>query len=216
MRFGNSISLPLTFANLAAGSGGAQLFTANGNHIAPRTGNYLVIAQGGGGGGGGAPGTGAASGHWGPPGMGGAAGQLKVAIVALNANDNTGVTIGAGQAGGAGGVGAANGADGTAGTNTVFGGLLTALGGAGGLRGVFTGVSFAVSINPCPGGLGGGEGGGLGGTAGTGVSGGNGANGAAGCGAGGGGGGGCTSAAGALNGGAGGNGSNGYLIVIPI
>ncbi|HKV95865.1 MAG TPA: hypothetical protein VJR90_00020 [Gammaproteobacteria bacterium] len=216
MRFGNSISLPLTFANLAAGSGGAQLFTANGNHIAPRTGNYLCIGVGGGSGGEGGAGCPAVANWIGLPGCGGVAAQLTVSIVALNANDNNAVTIGLGGNGGAGGVGAAASGAGAAGGATTMGAVFSALGGTVGNSQLPLGSLATAPNRPFNGSHGHGYRGGRGGVGGIDANGSAGAV-ASGFGAGGGGGGGTiTTVAAAINGGAGGNGSNGYLIVIPI
>lgn len=210
-------SLTLTFGMLAAGSGGATLYTSNNTHVAPRTGNYLVIAIGGGSGGSGGAGSAAVANRFGDGGRGGGAGQFVVSSVALTLNDNNTVTIGTGGAGGAGGVAGADGTAGTAGTATTFGALVTAATGAAGQAGKQIGTLAAAPVGALVGHTGGGYGGGLGGNAGTDANGNNGGN-AVVYGGGGGGGGGTaiTAAAVAKNGGAGGNGAAGLCIVIPI
>src|SRR5262245_13058343 len=110
MKISSPIPLPLTFAQLAAGSGGATLFTANGNYTSPRAGNYLVLLQAGGGGGGGGGSTAAVAGARGGPGQGGAAGEYNVSVQTLTNGQVVAVALGA--AGAAGAIAADGGAGG--------------------------------------------------------------------------------------------------------
>lgn len=203
----------VTTAKMANSVFQTQRFTADGTFTPDRAGIFCVIAQGGGGGGG-AGGGGTAAGLDGWGGGGGNSGRLVATFVTLADTTPISVTIGGGGTGGTGASAAAGGA-GTSGSNTTFGALVTAFGGAFGFSGPAGTINLGVGQAGYPGiGLEGGKGGTYITAADT-----NGAAGAAGAantGGGGGGGGGGNSTTANTTGGAGGNGGSGWLIVFAI